>query len=88
MEASVPLPDRQSPEHRGIDWPAVIRILLLQMLVLMALAGAFVGYVNWSSEQALSEFAGASEGSALAPYRQPQTQAAVRAAKDQASCKR
>jgi hypothetical protein len=84
----VPLPDHHSPEHRGIDWPAVIRILLLQMLVLIALAGAFVGYVNWSSEQALSEFAGASEVSALAPYRQPQRRASVEVAKDHASCKR
>jgi hypothetical protein len=84
----VPLPDYQIPEHRGIDWPAVARILLLQMLVLIALAGAFVGYVNWSSEQALSEFVGAGEEPALAPYGQPQRRASVQAAKDPASCKR
>jgi hypothetical protein len=84
----VPLPDHQSPENRGIDWPAVIRILLLQMLVLMALAGAFVSYVNWSSEQAVFEFIGASEVSALVPYRRPKTGASTQAVKGPASCKR
>jgi hypothetical protein len=84
----VPSPDHHIPEHRGIDWPAVVRTLLIQTLVLIALAGAFVAYVNWSSEQALSEFVGASEMSALAPYHQPQTRASIQPVKGQASCNR
>jgi hypothetical protein len=84
----VPSPDHQIPDNRGIDWPAVVRILLLQVLVLLALAGAFIAYVNWSSERAFSEFVGASEVVPLAPYRQPQYWASIRAVKGQASCKR
>ena len=84
----MPSPDHHIPENRGIDWPAVVRILLLQVLVLLALAGAFIAYVNWSSERAFSEFVGASEVAPLAPYRQPQYWASIRAVKGQASCKR
>src|SRR3954462_964845 len=86
MEASVPLPDHRIPENGGINWPAVVRILLIQMLVLVALAGAFVTYVDWSSEQALFESIGASEVSVLAPYRQPQARASIKADKGPASC--
>jgi hypothetical protein len=82
----VPLPDHDNPENRGINWPAVARILLIQMLVLIALAGAFVTYVDWSSEQALFESIGASEVSVLAPYRQPPTRASIQADKGPASC--
>jgi hypothetical protein len=55
---------------------------------LLALAGAFIAYVNWSSERAFSEFVGASEVAPLAPYRQPQSWASIRAVKGEASCKR
>ena len=37
-------------------WPAVVRIIILEILVLLALSGALVFYLNWSSEAALSEF--------------------------------
>ena len=37
---------------RSIDWLRIVRILLVQVLVLVALAGAVVWYVNWSSEAA------------------------------------
>ena len=82
----MPLPDQDIPENRGIDWPAVFRILLVQVLVLSALAAVFIGYVNWSSEQAVFEFIGASEVFALTPYRQPQTRDSVEAVKGAASC--
>ena len=53
----MPSPIDQSPENsRGIDWPAIVRTLLAQVLVLLVLSGAFVGYVNWSSAKAFAEF--------------------------------
>lgn len=82
----MPLPDHQSPENSGIEWPAVIRILLVQVLVLCALAAAFVSYVNWSSEQALFESIGASEVSGAASYRQAKTPASVQPVKGPAAC--
>jgi hypothetical protein len=37
-------------------WPTIVRIIILEIAVLLALAGALVYYLNWSSEAALSEF--------------------------------
>jgi LPS O-antigen subunit length determinant protein (WzzB/FepE family) len=37
-------------------WPSIVRIIILEILLLLALSGAFVFYLNWSSEAALSEF--------------------------------
>jgi len=37
-------------------WPSIIRIIILEILLLLALSGAFVFYLNWSSEAAVSEF--------------------------------
>jgi hypothetical protein len=58
-------PRNQNPETRGIDWVAIERILILQVLVLIALAGGFIRYVNWSSEVAFAEFSAASNRTAL-----------------------
>jgi hypothetical protein len=55
----------QNPESRGIDWVAIERIFVLQVLALLALAGAFVGYVNWSSGIAFAEFSAANNRAAL-----------------------
>ena len=38
------------------SWPAIVRIIVLEILLLLAMAGAFVYYLNWSSEAALSDF--------------------------------
>ena len=74
----MPSPVDQYPENtRGIDWPAVVRTLLAQVLVLLVLSGAFVGYVNWSSAKAFAEFTSATGSSAqqdkkpLAPSSSP-----------------
>ena len=40
-EATMPSPGDPNPEHRGIDWAAIFRTLLVQVVVLLALAGAF-----------------------------------------------
>ncbi len=37
-------------------WPSVVRIIVLEIILLLALSGALVVYLNWSSEAAVSEF--------------------------------
>ena len=81
-------PDNQSQQNRGIDWPAIVRTFLVQIVVLLALAGAFVGYVNWSSEASWAEFIEASKPSAHEPGPRPQSSISVHAVKSQATCDR
>jgi flagellar basal body-associated protein FliL len=57
----MPSSAQQSPtRHRG-SWPAIVWILLVEILVLVALSGVIVGYLNWSSEAAWAEFKAASK---------------------------
>ena len=53
---------RQNVYQRA--WPSIVRIIILEILLLLALSGAFVFYLNWSSEAAMSEFM-AGEGQPL-----------------------
>ena len=48
-------------------WPSIIRTLLVEVFVLLVLAGAIVGYLKWSSDAAWAEFIAASKSSAPAP---------------------
>jgi hypothetical protein len=49
-------PGNQNQENSGINWLAVVRILLVQVLVLLALSGVIIGYLEWSSDAAWAEF--------------------------------
>ena len=73
----------QNPEPSRIDWLGISRILLVQVLVLLALSAAFIRYVEWSSEQAWKEFSGAV---VPAPKAQPQSATPVHAVKDKTPC--
>ena len=74
----MPSPIDQSRENtRGIDWPAIVRTLLAQVLVLLVLSGAFVGYVNWSSAKAFAEFTSAT-GSPAQDAKRPTPSASPR----------
>jgi hypothetical protein len=42
-------------------WASIARIFLVEVLVLVALSGAVVFYLNWSSEVAFAEFLAASQ---------------------------
>jgi hypothetical protein len=84
----VPLRGNQSPENRGINWLRIVRILLVQVLVLLALSGAFIRYVNWSSDRALAEFMSAGKPSAAGPGRQPPSATPVQNVKGKAPCAR
>jgi len=74
----------QNPEKRGIDWPAIVRITLMQVLVLLALVGAVVRYVSWSSDQAWAEFNAANGASA--PHATLQSATPLQAVKGRAPC--
>jgi hypothetical protein len=80
--------DTQSPEKRGIDWLAIVRILLAQVVVLFALSAAVVGYVNWSSDVAWKEFTGAGKAEASEPMHHSQSSTPVQRVRDEALCTR
>jgi hypothetical protein len=42
-------------------WASIVRILLVEVLVLVALSGAIVFYVDWSSKVAFAEFLATSQ---------------------------
>ncbi len=73
----------QTPETRRIDWLGISRILLVQVLVLLALSVAFIRYLDWSSDQAWEEFSRAIKSSDPVTT-QPATP--VRAVKDKKPC--
>jgi hypothetical protein len=37
-------------------WPSIVRMIILEILLLLALSGALVFYLSWSSDAAVSEF--------------------------------
>lgn len=80
--------DNQSKMNRNIDWLGIIRTVLVQVLVLLALTGAAVWYLNWSSEVALKEFIGADKPTVSSPNRLPQSQAPVQTVTGKTACAR
>jgi hypothetical protein len=87
----MPLHDKQvrrDQTKRGFDWPAIIKTLLVEIAVLIALAGAFVGYVNWSSQVAFEEFMDAGGSSAAEADHRPPASISVQAVKGRANCDR
>lgn len=78
----MPSPANHSTVHRQGFWPAILRIVLVEILLLIALSGAVVGYLNWSSEAAWAEFNAASKMSASEP------KAPVQTVKSHISCDR
>jgi hypothetical protein len=72
----------QSPARDSRFWPAIVRILLVEVLILLALSGAIVGYLNWSSEAAWAEFKAASKLPA------PESSSPVQTVKAHAPCNR
>ena len=57
----------QRQSNRGISWSGIIRTLLVQILVLLALAFAVVRYLEWSSETNQAEFMSATKLSGSDP---------------------
>jgi hypothetical protein len=83
----MPLRDTQSrPSRMGFDWPAIIKTLLVEIAVLVALAGGFVLYVNWSSEVAFEEFMNADKSSAAEAGHRPPASIPVQSVKARPNC--
>jgi hypothetical protein len=55
------LSGNQRQKKGGLDWPGITRTLVIQVLVLLALSGAAIRYLSWSSDTAWSEFVSVSE---------------------------
>jgi Trk-type K+ transport system membrane component len=69
----MPSPANNSPASRQSFWSSIARIVLVEILLLVVLSGAVVGYLNWSSEAAWAEFKAASESATPAPNAPVQT---------------
>ena len=82
----MPSMDHQSRMSRTIDRLGIVRILLVQVMVLLALVGAVVRYVNWSSEVTWEEFLSATRPALAGAGRQPQPLAPVQTVKSKAAC--
>jgi hypothetical protein len=70
------------PENSGFCWLGIVRTLVVQVLVLLALSGAVVRYLDWSSDAAWAEF------NAAAPAAKPHAQSAMplQSVRKQAPC--
>ena len=79
-------PQNQNPEKRRFDWPGILRILMVQVLVLTALMVAFVRYLNWSSDQAWAEFSRSFTAPALEEKSRPPSASPMRAVKTRMPC--
>jgi hypothetical protein len=79
---------RRDQMKRGFDWPAIAKTLLVEIAVLVALAGAFVFYVNWSSQVAFEEFLNADQSSAAEVEHRPPASIPVQTVKARANCDR
>jgi hypothetical protein len=72
--------------NHDFDRLGIVRTLLVQVLVLLALTGAVVWYLNWSSEVALQEFLSANQPPLSRPNHHSQSQAPARTVKVKAVC--
>jgi hypothetical protein len=74
-EITVRISGNQDHDDRDIARLGIVRTLLVQVLVMLALAGAVTGYLKWSSDAAWKEFLDA--GKSPAPNAQHHSQAST-----------
>ena len=72
--------------NHDFDRLGIVRTLLVQVLVLLALTGAVVWYLNWSSDMAWQEFISANQPQVFSPAHHPQSQAPMQTVKVKAVC--
>jgi flagellar basal body-associated protein FliL len=82
----MPSPENSSETNPDSFRLAIVKIALTQIAVLLALAGAFIFYVNWSSQAALADFLDATELSLPAPEHHAQFSVPVDAARGLKAC--
>jgi hypothetical protein len=78
--------DQASQNNRGIDRSRIAAIALVQLVVLLAILGAAIFYLNWSSGVAQAEFMRAMEPSMTVPA--PPPSAPVQSVKARTACTR
>jgi hypothetical protein len=82
----MPSSDNQDPGNRIMGGRTIVRIVALQLLALLALSAAAVGYVNWSSDAAWAEFSAALKPAVSVPAHAPAFPALILTVKGQKIC--
>ena len=57
----------EAPRSTRGFWSSIAWIAVVEVVVLLALAGVFIAYLNWSSEASFAEFLSAGEASSSSP---------------------
>jgi len=78
----------QAQDERGSAGLAIVRTAALQLLVMVAVSGAVIGYLNWSSSVAKADFMKASESSLSESKRQLPSSSPMQTAKAPLACYR
>jgi hypothetical protein len=78
----------QIQDDRGSARLAIVRTALLQVVVMLAISGAVIGYLNWSSSVAKADFMKASEPSLSESKRQLPSSSPMQTAKAPMACYR
>jgi hypothetical protein len=84
----MPLFNSQQQNDRGARWRGIAATVVVELLVLLALAFAVVSYVEWSSDAALAEFMSATEPSASDTNHSGKFSTPIHPAKARADCDR
>jgi hypothetical protein len=87
-DASMPSLDKPDHDDHGIDWRRIALILSIQLAVLLALSGAAIIYLNWSSDVAQAEFMSTVKPSASGPKHSPQSSLPVQPIEGRTACTR
>jgi hypothetical protein len=83
----MPIFNSQQQHDRGIHWLGTGATVVIELLVLLALAFAVVRYVEWSSDAAQAEFMSATKSSASDLNHLPVSSAPIQPEKDP-TCRR
>jgi hypothetical protein len=84
----MPLFNSQQQHDRGIRWLGTGATVVIELLVLLALAFAVVRYAEWSSDAAQAEFMSATKPSASDPNHSGEFSTAIQPLKGRTGCPR
>ena len=84
----MPLFNSQQQHDRGIRWLGTGATVVIELLVLLALAFAVVRYVEWSSDAAQAEFMSATNSSVSDRNHSGEFSTPIQSLKGQAGCPR
>jgi hypothetical protein len=87
-EITVRISGNRDHDDRDIVRLGIVRTLLVQLLVMLALAGAVTGYLKWSSDATVREFMSAGQSPAPDAKHQPQASAPLQTAHSHGLCTR